>query len=83
MFATLAGEKKKSPVDAKAQRANSSPNGKAEPDQNPLWQSLALGPTAIQAKLAISQPDDPYEQEADRVADRKVVLSACSIKCPH
>jgi hypothetical protein len=25
---------------------------------------------AIQAKLAVSQPDDPYEREADRVADQ-------------
>jgi hypothetical protein len=25
---------------------------------------------AIQAKLAISQPGDPYEQEADRVAEQ-------------
>ena len=37
---------------------------------NPLWQSLALRPLSIQPKLAISQPDDPYEREADRVADR-------------
>src|SRR5690348_4569145 len=29
--------------------------------------SAALG---IQAKLAISQPNDPYEQEADRVAEQ-------------
>lgn len=28
-----------------------------------------LCPTKLQAKLAISQPGDPYEQEADRVAD--------------
>src|SRR3990172_999350 len=25
---------------------------------------------AIQAKLAVSQPNDPYEREADRVADQ-------------
>ncbi len=36
---------------------------------NPLWLQLATH-TPIQAKLAVSQPNDPYEQEADRVADR-------------
>jgi hypothetical protein len=34
---------------------------------NPLWQRLAVG---IQLKLAVSAPDDPYEREADAVADR-------------
>ncbi len=29
----------------------------------------SLHPAKLQAKLAISQPGDPYEQEADRVAD--------------
>jgi hypothetical protein len=76
MFSTLARDKNKAPVEAKAQRANSSPAGKAGPDQNPLWQSLALRHTAVQAKLAISQPDDPYEQEADRVADRVMRMAA-------
>src|SRR5712691_13372733 len=30
----------------------------------------ALRTRAIQTKLRISQPNDPYEQEADRVADQ-------------
>ncbi len=30
---------------------------------------------AIQAKLTINQPDDPFEQEADRVADAVVAMS--------
>src|SRR6267143_6716119 len=34
---------------------------------NPLWQLLATG---VQAKLAVSAPEDPAEAEADRVADR-------------
>ncbi|HEV7745427.1 MAG TPA: DUF4157 domain-containing protein [Pyrinomonadaceae bacterium] len=42
----------------------------ASHEQNSLWQTLALNAAAIQTKLSISQPDDPYEQEADRVADR-------------
>src|SRR5438132_14181913 len=36
-----------------------------------------FGSGLIQAKLAISQPDDPYEREADRVADR--VLSSATV----
>src|SRR5687768_11890370 len=37
---------------------------------NPVWQSLALIHGGLRAKLAVSQPDDPYEREADRIADR-------------
>jgi hypothetical protein len=37
---------------------------------NPLWQSLALRPMCLQTKLAVSQPDDPHEREADRVAEQ-------------
>jgi hypothetical protein len=37
---------------------------------NPRWQSLALSPRAIQPKLAVNQPGDRFEQEADRVAER-------------
>jgi hypothetical protein len=34
---------------------------------NPLWHQLA---TRVQAKLTISAPDDPYEREADSIADQ-------------
>jgi hypothetical protein len=34
---------------------------------NLIWQQLA---TRVQPKLVVSVPDDPYEREADRVADR-------------
>ena len=34
---------------------------------NPLWQALAFG---VRPKLAVSSPDDPIENEADRLADR-------------
>lgn len=37
---------------------------------------LALRPSGVQAKLTVSQPDDPFEQEADQVADR--VMRKCS-----
>lgn len=35
--------------------------------QNPAWTGFALG---VQAKLMISSPGDPYEREADAVADQ-------------
>ena len=41
-----------------------------EQDRPGLPQKSATLPTFIQAKLTVSQPGDPYEQEADRVADQ-------------
>lgn len=43
---------------------------------NSVWQSLATLPTGLQAKLPVSQPGDPYELEADRVADRVMRMAA-------
>jgi len=43
---------------------------------NSIWQSLATLPTGLQAKLPVSQPGDPYELEADRVADRVMRMAA-------
>ena len=40
-----------------------------------LWQSGRL-----QAKLAVSQPDDLYEQEADRVADQVLRMAAPTVQ---
>jgi hypothetical protein len=48
---------------------------------NPLWQRLA---TRVQAKLSVSAPDDPFEREADQVAQQvlrmpePVVQRSCS-----
>ena len=42
------------------------------PAANPLWRHIAM---AIQPKLAVSAPDDPYEREADRVADHVMRMS--------
>ena len=50
-------------------RVDASRNREEKGDSNPVWQSLALSPVGLQAKLAVSQPDDPYEREADRVAE--------------
>ena len=48
----------------------------SETDSSPTWQMLALRPGGVQAKLTVSQPDDPFEQEADQVADR--VMRKCA-----
>jgi hypothetical protein len=47
---------------------------------NPLWQSLALHAFAIQPKLSISNSDDPFEREADRIADQVVRPTALPAK---
>jgi outer membrane protein OmpA-like peptidoglycan-associated protein len=38
--------------------------------RNDVWQSLALQQSGVQPKLTISRASDPYEREADRIADR-------------
>src|SRR5690349_8588865 len=48
----------------------------SEPESSATWQMLAMRPAGVQAKLAVSQPDDPFEQEADRVADRVMRMEA-------
>jgi len=48
----------------------------SEQESSPTWQMLAMRPGGIQAKLTVSQPDDPFEQEADRVADRVMRMEA-------
>jgi len=48
----------------------------SEQESSPTWQMLAMRPGGVQAKLTVSQPDDPFEQEADRVADRVMRMEA-------
>lgn len=47
---------------------------------NSLWHQLA---TRVQAKLTVSAPNDPYEREADRVADQVLQMpdSVVQRKC--
>jgi len=51
----------------------------SELESSPTWQMLAMRPGGVQAKLTVSQPDDPFEQEADRVADRVMRMEASSV----
>ena len=69
MFAPPSKNQKSSAADQ--QTAESKANDTSE--YNPVWQSLATG---LQAKLTVSQPGDPYEVEADRVADRVMRMPA-------
>src|SRR5437762_14202654 len=47
-----------------------------EPERNPVWHSLALNSAGIRPKLAVGQPDDLYEREADQVAERVMRMTA-------
>jgi len=68
MLAAKQSESKTS--EAKAKRATPADGEHDVLQTNPTWQALALGRLGVQTKLTVSQPDDPYEREADQVADR-------------
>ena len=54
----------------KASQPGAVPHLTQQHETNPLWEALALRSVGAQAKLAVSQPNDPHEREADRVADQ-------------
>ena len=71
-------------AEAPSSRPAAQPADAAEKPFNPVWGRLAM---RVQAKLAVSAPDDPYEREADRVADQVMRMPAsvqrtCSA-CAH
>lgn len=78
MFAAHKANQARKPAEAKPKRADAPLNKKPSPQINPVWQTLALNSTSIQPKLAISQPTDPSEQEADQVADRVMRMATLS-----
>jgi len=57
----------------------------ASPDETPSigsqFEERLLQSRSIQAKLKISQPNDKYEQEADRVADQVVAMPNSKLQC--
>jgi hypothetical protein len=67
MFETHTNNKTKAPAERQPKRADAALGGKEAPKHNPVWQSLALRSSSVQPKLSVSQPDDPYEQEADHI----------------
>src|SRR5437763_900756 len=74
MFATQTKNKSETSAAGKPKRAEAATVGKDAPERNPLWQSLALRTTSVRPKMAVSQPGDPYEREADRVAEQVMRL---------
>ncbi len=62
--------KKSAEDEAKSADAATSPKDPRRP--NPVWQSLAVRSGIVQAKLTVGKADDPYEREADRVADQVI-----------
>lgn len=69
MLARSAKSETKGPAGTKAKPSGSTRSESAVPEYNPLWESLALSPPALQTKLAISQPDDPDGQKLYRKCD--------------
>ena len=69
MFAAQNHSGTKAPTRDKASRTGAVLQQQETNEQhNGVWQSLALSLVSLHPKLAISQPDDPSEREADRVA---------------
>lgn len=106
MFATQSREMRKPTGQESGRRPQADTQEKTTTQLNPSWHTLATriptgGNTSLgaalfpaQAKLAISQPGDPFEQEADRVADhvmrmpepalqRKCAACAPETPCPQ
>lgn len=69
MFAVRNQSSATKSAESESERATA-PGSKESPEPNPIWQSLAQGSSAIQTKLAVSQPGDPLEREADQIAAR-------------
>ncbi|MGB7537783.1 MAG: DUF4157 domain-containing protein [Anaerolineales bacterium] len=64
--------------------AGSCPRALPSPGLCPFGGACHACPARAQAKLTVSQPDDPYEQEADRVADQVMAMPEPKVQraCP-
>jgi Domain of unknown function (DUF4157) len=76
MFAPPSHNPAKKSAEGKAKSADVAAGPKDPRRPNPVWQSLAMRSGVVQAKLTIGQADDPYEREADRVADQVMRIPA-------
>jgi uncharacterized protein DUF4157 len=76
MFASRNHKQAKYSGGRSPERDDSTPGRRPVSEENPLWQSLAMRSGALQPKLTIGQADDPYEREADRVADQVMRMPA-------
>lgn len=66
-------EKRSAPVVGKARSYVHHPMGSAQQAQQAEIRRI-LRSTGAQAKLTIGQPNDKYEQEADRIADQVMAM---------
>ncbi len=66
---TRSREQFKAPTENKAGRPDSALDRKDAPTYNPVWQTLALRPVGVQAKLSVSHPDwstySPKQKDPD------------------
>ncbi|MGB7537784.1 MAG: DUF4157 domain-containing protein [Anaerolineales bacterium] len=64
--------------------SESCPRALPSPGLCPFGGACHACPARVQTKLEISQPDDPYEQEADRVADQAMAMPEPKVQraCP-
>jgi len=76
MLASRNHNRNKLPEGRKLERDNPIPDRMTASQLNPVWQSLAMRSGVLQPKLTLSQADDPYEREADRVADQVMRMPA-------
>jgi len=76
MFASRNHNQAKQPERGRPERGDSAPDRKTAFQLNPIWQSLAIRSGVLYPKLTISQAGDPYEREADRVADQVMRMPA-------
>src|SRR5947207_5151238 len=60
------GEPPQAEVAGAPRRSKSGGEAQERSNSNPVWQRLA---TRVQAKLNVTSPGDPYEREAERIAD--------------
>ena len=83
MFAAPHRASAKSSARETPARAEAVCDRKEQPQANPLWQTLALNSVRVQTKLAVSQPDDPHEREADRVAEQVMRMADPVVQANH
>jgi hypothetical protein len=69
---------------AAQQFSESCPRALPSPGLCPFGGACHACPARVQAKLTVSQPDDPYEQEADRVAEQVMSMPEPKVQraCP-
>jgi hypothetical protein len=76
MFAPRSEHPAKTLGGGKPERVDYGLRNRASLEPNPVWQTLTLRTLGVQTKLAVSQPDDAYEREADQIADHVMRMAS-------